>query len=59
VPPIVGLDLLDLHSCPSFTNAWMSFRSGRLAAPSIGWLFSRSHFTTNRPCRYTCTCRGA
>src|SRR5207249_178257 len=56
LPSIVDRDRPNLHSRPSLSRSLIRSRSFRDAAPIIGFLLSKSHFTTSLPFRYTWTC---
>src|SRR5205814_4883833 len=50
--PIVVPDRADLHSSPSASSSLISSRMRRVAAPFIGFWWSKSHFTISVSSRY-------
>src|SRR5205807_6475210 len=57
LPSIVDRDRPNLHSRPSVSRSLIRSRSFLGATPTIGFLLSKSHFTTSLRFRYTWTCR--
>src|SRR4026208_2385353 len=55
---VIGFHRPNLHNNPAASSSFISSITRLGALPLIALLLSRSHFTTNFPSRYTCTCRG-